>query len=271
MRDRPGRASRGQRDPWAASALSPPRAVEMMALVPAAHVPQDANREDGREREPGDAASAVRNDDQGGEQTVRRRCRRCRRPERSTAPDRAGRPRPSARCARIRDERPRSRRRRTPPPPARWRSSGASASVTSPIRVRPMPTLSEYGLRALVGIRADQRLQYRGADLVRQRDRADLRETQQKLALQQRIDRDDQRLDHVVEKVREADRAQHLEASGLRQSCRRGGGGRGRSAPGGRTILHDCSEMHASRDGPARRPHPSLKHDILQDFRRAGT
>ena len=64
----------------------------------------------------------------------------------------------------------------------------------------------------LVGINADDRLQQRRADLVGQRDRADLRETQVKFALEQRIDGDDQRLHHVVEEMREADGAQHIEA-----------------------------------------------------------
>ena len=71
----------------------------------------------------------VRNDDQGRKQQVRRRCPRCRRPEKSTAPDRGAHPRPGARCARIRDERSRIRRRRTPPPPARrhsWARAPAS-------------------------------------------------------------------------------------------------------------------------------------------------
>src|SRR5579863_615587 len=64
----------------------------------------------------------------------------------------------------------------------------------------------------LVGIDADDRLQHRGADLIGEGDHADLHETQMKLALEQRVDRDDQRLHHVVQKMREADRAQYLEA-----------------------------------------------------------
>ena len=75
-----------------------------------------------------------------------------------------------------------------------------------------MPMLSECGLGWLVRIDADHGLQHRCADLVCQCDRADLHEIQLKLALHQRIDRDDQRLDHVVEKVRKADRAQDPEA-----------------------------------------------------------
>ncbi len=48
-------------------------------------------------------------------------------------------------------------------------------------------------------------------DLIRQCDRADLREAQVKLAFEQRIDGDDQRLHHIVEEVREAERAQQFE------------------------------------------------------------
>src|SRR5579863_8229626 len=65
----------------------------------------------------------------------------------------------------------------------------------------------------LVGVYTDDRLQHRGADLVGEGDHADLHETQAELALEQRINRDDQRLHHVVQKMREADRAQYLEAS----------------------------------------------------------
>ena len=63
-----------------------------------------------------------------------------------------------------------------------------------------------------VGVGAHQGLQHRGADLIRERYRADLGKAQLKLSLQHRIDRDDQRLDHVVEEMREADRAEDSKA-----------------------------------------------------------
>ncbi len=65
-------------------------------------------------------------------------------------------------------------------------------------------------LRVLVGVAAHHRLQHGGANLIGERDDADLREAQCELALQQGIDGDDQRLDHVVEEVREADGAEHV-------------------------------------------------------------
>ena len=68
-----------------------------------------------------------------------------------------------------------------------------------------------------VGVGADQRLQYRCADLVGQGDRADLGEAQAELAFQQGIDRNDQRLNEIVEKVREADCPQQVEARRLRR------------------------------------------------------
>ncbi|MET3819469.1 hypothetical protein ABID76_002113 [Burkholderia ambifaria] len=71
------------------------------------------------------------------------------------------------------------------------------------------PDRQRIGLRPLVRIEPDERLQQRCGDLVGQRDQADLRERQRELALEHRIDREDQRLDHVVEHVREADRAEH--------------------------------------------------------------
>ena len=65
----------------------------------------------------------------------------------------------------------------------------------------------------LVRVDADDRLKHRGADLISEGYHADLHETQLKLAFEQRVDRDDQRLHHVVQEMREADRAQYLEAS----------------------------------------------------------
>jgi len=86
----------------------------------------------------------------------------------------------------------------------------------------------------LVGVRADHRLQHRGAGLVSQGDDADLDETQCELTFQQRIDRDDERLHHVIEKMREADCSQNLEA--CLGNDRRGAVRR----INGETLVHKC-------------------------------
>ncbi|MNN56609.1 hypothetical protein D3C81_1715490 [compost metagenome] len=80
-------------------------------------------------------------------------------------------------------------------------------------------------LRMLVCIQADDWLQQRRGDLVRQRQQADLGEAQVEAALEHRIDGQDQRLDHVVEEVREADRVQHAEARAFLAVRHFGGGG----------------------------------------------
>jgi hypothetical protein len=50
-------------------------AIEMVALVPGAHLAEDDDRDDRRDCEPSDAALSVRNDDQGREQWSERAAR----------------------------------------------------------------------------------------------------------------------------------------------------------------------------------------------------
>ncbi len=64
-------------------------------------------------------------------------------------------------------------------------------------------------LRLLVGEVSHHRLQQRGGELERQRDHADLRKVERIAILQDRIDRRNQRLHRVVEKMRETDSDQH--------------------------------------------------------------
>src|SRR5471030_2992171 len=66
-----------------------------------------------------------------------------------------------------------------------------------------------------IGVHTDEWLQYGGGQLVGQRDEADLRKTQLKIAFQERIYRQNERLNHVVQKVREADRSQHIKSRRL--------------------------------------------------------
>jgi hypothetical protein len=86
-----------------------------------------------------------------------------------------------------------------------------------------------------VGIQADQRLEHRRGHLEGQRDQPDLHEAQVEVALQDRIDRQDQRLHHVVDHVRSADGAEHAERGlGARGGLRQGGGGAGHGGAGQR-------------------------------------
>ena len=162
--------------------------------------------EQGGEREPGDAACPC-GITMKAASSGPRTSRRCRRPGRSTAPGRAGRRKPCARRARIRDGTP------TNPSDQRGgdqqhREARRSRSSSSPIRVKPMPTASEYGFGLPVGVDADERLQQRGGELEGERDQADLGEARGRNLLEQRIDRRQQRLHHVVEQVAEAQHQQ---------------------------------------------------------------
>ena len=60
-------------------------------------------------------------------------------------------------------------------------------------------------LRPPIGVEADQRLQQRRRDLVHERDQTDLAEAQTEVLLEDRIDRRQQRLHHVVQQMAEAE------------------------------------------------------------------
>ena len=79
----------------------------------------------------------------------------------------------------------------------------------------------------MVGGQANQRLQQRRRQLVGQRDEADLHKAQVKVALEDRVHRQNQRLHHVVDHVRGADGAQNavLGLGGLRRAERGGRAG----------------------------------------------
>ena len=62
------------------------------------------------------------------------------------------------------------------------------------------------GLRPAVRVHADDGLQQRGGELKRQRDQADLAEVEAVGVLDDGIDRRQQRLHHVVQQMREAER-----------------------------------------------------------------
>ena len=66
-----------------------------------------------------------------------------------------------------------------------------------------------------IGVIANQRLQQRGRQLIGQGNHADLHEAEVKIGLQDRVNRQDQRLDHIVEQVRHADGAKDGEGGSL--------------------------------------------------------
>ena len=73
-----------------------------------------------------------------------------------------------------------------------------------------------------VGVDPNDGLEDRRAHLIGKGDRADLHEAQRELTLENRVNGDDQRLNHVVEKMRKADRAENFEARRLRFGLVRG-------------------------------------------------
>jgi len=74
-----------------------------------------------------------------------------------------------------------------------------------------------------VSVESNHRLEQGSGDLVGQRDQADLRKGEQERTFEQGIDCKDQRLDHVVQKMRKADGAEHPEACALRVAERAAG------------------------------------------------
>ncbi len=87
-------------------------------------------------------------------------------------------------------------------------------------------------LRPPVCVEADDRLQQRGGELVGQRDQTDLAEIEVEAALEDRIDRRQQRLHHVVQQVAEAQRRQDAECRARGEGT--GAGGHERRSGGGR-------------------------------------
>jgi hypothetical protein len=71
-------------------------------------------------------------------------------------------------------------------------------------------------LRMTVGVQTDQRLEERGGELIRQGDQTELTEVQCELSFQQGVNRQQQRLHHVVDEMRCAERAQDAELHPVR-------------------------------------------------------
>ncbi|MCY1228443.1 hypothetical protein D9M72_407600 [compost metagenome] len=216
---RPHHHARRHRAGHGARGLALARALRQLARIPAADAPQHHHAHQRRQREPRQAGLLVH--DQRGQQ----------RPHGAAAvaahlEDRLRQPvlaaRGHARHARrlgVEDRRPR----------ADQRSGHQQHAVARRHRQQQQARQRErHGdgqrmrLGMLVGVQAHHRLQQRRRDLVGHGQQANLGEAQVEAPLEHRIDRQDQRLDHVVEEVGEADRGQHAEA-GAFGLCGRGG------------------------------------------------
>ncbi len=209
-------------------------ALQMLMLVPGAHPRQHRDGQQRGNPEPGEACLAVRKNDHRGEQRAHGAAGVSAHLE-----DRLGQ---AVAAARRQPGNPRGFGMKDGGARADQSGRGEDTGVVRRERQcdyadqrKGHAHAQRVRLGMLVGEGADDGLQHGGANLVRQRDDADLRETQMEFALEQRVDRDHQGLHHVVEKVREADRSQHPEAR-LSEPGRRRGGGVGQF--GGETLVH---------------------------------
>ncbi len=90
---------------------------------------------------------------------------------------------------------------------------------------------------APIRVSADQGLDHRRGELIGQGNEADLREAEVEIALEQRIHRQHQGLDHIVQKMGNADRPQHLKTG-----C--GKAGKGGGSRGGKASRIDVVTRH---------------------------
>ena len=72
------------------------------------------------------------------------------------------------------------------------------------------------GRGVAVGVVADHRLQHRGSELKGEGDEPDLTKVEGEILLEHGIDRHDQRLDHIVQHVTDADGGEHRDRGPLR-------------------------------------------------------
>ncbi len=186
------------------------RRREVVGAIPDADAPEHADGDHGDDREPGDARLAVGHYDRRREQgadgradiaadledrlgeavTAARRqtsdAGRFRMEDRRADPDQPGRDQKHAVCRRDRQQ-----------------DQAAEA--------RAHPDGQRVGLRPLVGVDADERLQQRCRHLEGESDQPDLSVVEGERVLEDRVDRRQQRLDRVVEEVRDAERDQDRE------------------------------------------------------------
>ena len=107
------------------------------------------------------------------------------------------------------------------------------------------------GLRPPVRIEADDRLQQGGRQLERERDEPGLEEREAELVAKHRIERRRQRLHHVVEHVRDADRDEDAQRRAFGDAAAHGGGGWRFKRHAGRLLCKDAQGIPGA-DGRAR-------------------
>ena len=185
------------------------RAVELQGLaVPAPHAGEHHHADERHHREPRDAALPVGEHDEGGEQRPDRRA--------EIAADLEHRLGEAVLSARGEARHPRGlgvEHRRSHADQRRRQQHHAVARGHrhdhEPDERRAHADDERIRRRMAVGDVADDRLQDRGGDLEREGDEPDLAEVERERALEHRVDRHDQRLDHVVEHVAQADGGEH--------------------------------------------------------------
>ena len=195
--------------------LGPARS--QMIAIPAAHIPQHGHGQQRHQREDGDAALPMGHHDEGGQQRS------------DGGADIAADLKEG-----LRQAMPPARGQPRHPGGFGMEDGGAGADQgggqqqqIEMVRHRQQQEAAEGGAHAdgerkglgmAVGVVPHHRLQDGGRHLEGQRDQADLHETELERALQQRIDRRQQRLDHVVEQMGEADGGQHRKDRAIRQA-----------------------------------------------------
>ena len=221
--------------------------------VPAADTPQQHDRRDGHDGEPCQAALPARQDDEGRQQ--RTECRA------GVAAHLEERLRQSMLPTRCQTRNPRrlgmEDRRADPDQPSREqheRILRGPREQQQPAQTERHPDRERLRLRPPIRVVAHERLQQRRRHLVHERDEPNMTEVEAERALEDRIDRRQQRLHHVVQQVAEAERTEHRERSlavratrGLRRvggDRRRGGVARCRDRG---QDLHDIMHVGGRR------------------------
>ncbi len=94
----------------------------------------------------------------------------------------------------------------------------AAESSSNPSSVACHADHERVRRRPSICVETDDRLEQRRRELLRKGDQTNLREAQLKRRLEDRVNRGNERLDRVVEQMREADRRQHAEERLLPQA-----------------------------------------------------
>ena len=173
------------------------------ALVPVAHAPEHRDRDERHDGEPRQASLPVRQDDEGRQQRAERGARVA-----ADLEQRLREPVLPARCQTRDPRRLRVKHGGADPDQGGRREHHAVMACDRQQQQSRQREAHADGERlrrgAAIGVVADHRLQQRRRQLVDQRDQADVAEVELKRLFEDRVDRRQQRLDHVVEQVADA-------------------------------------------------------------------